>query len=92
MHKTWLYEKEFQLEENSPYSVAILDCEGLDTLATVSLNGKEVGKTINQFRHYLLDVKDVLQSGTNTLHIQFDPAIENAQKVADAYPYYVRLL
>jgi len=88
MHKTWIYEKEFQLDKG-PFLEAILNCEGLDTIATVVLNGKTVGTTNNQFRHYLLDVKDALLQGPNVLRIQFDSAIQNAQDEANAYPYYV---
>jgi beta-mannosidase len=35
----------------------LLVCDGLDTLATVLLNGVEVGKTDNMFRRYRWDVK-----------------------------------
>ncbi|GJJ73174.1 beta-mannosidase [Entomortierella parvispora] len=91
MYKTWIYEKEFQVDKD-PFSEAFLDCEGLDTIATVTLNGRIVGKTDNQFRHYLLNVRDALLQGTkqtNILRIQFDSAIQNARDGADSYPYYV---
>ncbi len=52
-----------------------LVCDGLDTLATVTLNGRELGHTDNMFRQYRWDVKDLLQpadSGTpNELVIAF---------------------
>lgn len=89
MYKTWIYEKKFQLDQGQ-FSEAILSCEGLDTIATVVLNGITVGTTNNQFRRYLLDVRGAVLQGSNVLRIQFDSAIQNAQDGADAYPYYVR--
>jgi len=48
-----------------------LVCDGLDTLATVKLNGTELGKTANMFRQYRWDVKNLLVNGKNELIINF---------------------
>ncbi len=50
-----------------------LVCDGLDTLATVTLNGQELGHTDNMFRQYRWDVKPLLRvHGTaNELQITF---------------------
>ena len=48
-----------------------LVCDGLDTLATVSLNGRELGRTDNMFRQYRWDVKALLEAGENDLRIAF---------------------
>ena len=48
-----------------------LVCDGLDTLATVTLNGKELGRTNNMFRRYRWDVKSLLRADANELHITF---------------------
>lgn len=48
-----------------------LVCDGLDTLATVVLNGQILGQTDNMFRQYRWDVKPILQAGANELHITF---------------------
>jgi beta-mannosidase len=48
-----------------------LICEGLDTLAEVSLNGKPLGKTDNQFRSWRFDVTGALAEGENELTILF---------------------
>lgn len=34
---------------------------GIDTFATITLNGKEIGYTRNMFRRYRYSVKDLLQ-------------------------------
>jgi beta-mannosidase len=50
-----------------------LVCDGLDTLATVTLNGQELGRTENMFRQYRWDVKALLRApgAANELHITF---------------------
>jgi beta-mannosidase len=56
--------------------------EGLDTLATVNLNNKKLGKTNNAFRTWKFDVKEVLlnkPSEINTLTITFNSSFKYAQ-------------
>lgn len=56
--------------------------EGLDTLATVTLNNKKLGKTNNAFRTWKFDVKEVLlnkPSEINTLTITFNSSFKYAQ-------------
>lgn len=51
----------------------VLRCEGLDTLATIRLNGHEVAKTGNLFRTWEFDAKPFLEAGKNRIEIRFDP-------------------
>ncbi len=53
-----------------------LVCDGLDTLAAVSLNGSELGQTNNMFRQYRWDVKDLLQAADNELVITFASPVQ----------------
>jgi beta-galactosidase/beta-glucuronidase len=46
----WIYERTFSLTEHDPAQVTLLRCEGLDTLAIVTLNGVELGATDNMHR------------------------------------------
>ncbi|MDY4754370.1 MAG: glycoside hydrolase family 2 protein [Candidatus Faecousia sp.] len=50
----------------------VLRCEGLDTLATVTVNGTVVGTGKNMHRTYEFDVKDVLYPGENQITVKFD--------------------
>ena len=50
----------------------VLRCEGLDTLATVTVNGTVVGTGKNMHRTYEFDVKDVLHPGENQITVKFD--------------------
>ncbi len=52
-----------------------LVCDGLDTLATVSLNSSELGQANNMFRQYKWDVKSLLNEGGNELLITFDSPV-----------------
>jgi len=69
----WVYRYKFScsgeiLTEEKIYLV----CEGLDTLATVVLNGHELGHTDNMYRRYQWEVKSFLnKKGANDLTITF---------------------
>jgi beta-mannosidase len=53
-----------------------LVCDGLDTLATVSLNGSELGRAANMFRQYRWEVKELLQAAGNELVIVFASPVQ----------------
>ena len=68
----WTYQRTFDisaefLENHTVY----LRCHGLDTIATITLNGTEVAQTANMFRTYEFDVRSLLHIGTNTIGIDF---------------------
>ncbi|HSN94034.1 MAG TPA: glycoside hydrolase family 2 protein [Anaerolineaceae bacterium] len=48
-----------------------LVCDGLDTLAELSLNGELLGKADNMFRQYRFDLRPLLKEGANQLAIKF---------------------
>jgi beta-mannosidase len=56
--------------------VVELVADGLDTVATVTLNGTEVARTENMFIGYRWDVKPLLRAGRNELLIRFSSAPE----------------
>ena len=53
----------------------LLRCDGLDTLATVLVNGREVGRADNMYRTWEFDVRAALIAGKNTIAIRFDSAM-----------------
>jgi beta-mannosidase len=55
-----------------------LVCDGLDTLAAVTLNGQEIGRTDNMFRQYRWDVKPLLAAGSNEFRITFSSPVKYA--------------
>ncbi|MCB9113164.1 MAG: glycoside hydrolase family 2 protein, partial [Anaerolineales bacterium] len=53
-----------------------LVCDGLDTLASLTLNGKPLGETNNMFRQYRFDVKPLLKAEGNELVITFTSPVK----------------
>jgi len=71
--KNWFFERTFEVpgELRDQHHVELV-CHGLDTLATVWLNGKQIGSADNMFRTWQFDIKPHLRRGTNHLRIRFD--------------------
>jgi len=81
----WEYRTSFTVSPELRKQAQIwLVCDGLDTLATVTLNGHVLGHTENMFRQYRWDVKPHLSaSGANDLLISFaSPVRYCAEKMA----------
>lgn len=74
---TWTYATTF---EHSPGAArSDLVCRGLDTVATVTLNGVVVGRTENMHRGYRFDVTEALRDGANELTVTFGSAYDYAE-------------
>ncbi|WP_366146618.1 glycosyl hydrolase 2 galactose-binding domain-containing protein [uncultured Pseudokineococcus sp.] len=58
-----------------------LVARGLDTMATVRLNGTELGRTANQHRTYRFDVTDVLVEGANELVVEVEAPVDAAERL-----------
>ncbi|MBZ0302815.1 MAG: glycoside hydrolase family 2 protein [Anaerolineae bacterium] len=72
----WLFRRTFTVDAALLQHDAVrLRCHGLDTLATIRLNGDIVAHTDNMYRTWEFDVRSCLQTGTNTLEIRFDSAL-----------------
>lgn len=56
--------------------VVELVADGLDTIAIVSINGREVARTENMFTGYRWDVKSLMRAGRNQIVIRFESAID----------------
>ena len=68
----WIYSRTFDVPAGLlAQDRVLLRCEGLDTLATITINGTEIAKTDNQFRTWEFDVKDVLVEGENQIQVYF---------------------
>lgn len=65
----------------------ILAFDGLDTFATVRLNGETILESENMFIYHRVDVTKLLKSEeTSVLEIDFKPALVEAQKIKDSHP------
>lgn len=87
MKKDYVYQRAFTVTEAQlAHAHVELVCEGLDTLAHVSLNGHEIAFTNNMHITWVWDVKEQLHAGENTLEIRFDSPILYCAKKAEEAP------
>jgi beta-mannosidase len=56
--------------------------EGLDTVATIELNGAVIGQTANMHRTYRIDVRQFLREGANDLVVRFASPLKYADRMS----------
>ena len=76
-------------EEAASKERMVLVCDGLDTVASILINGKLVGKTSNMFHRYIFDVKNAIEAGANIIQVNFTSAIAYSKKAFQDYSYNV---
>lgn len=87
MKKDWEFVHTFTLAEDVlHHNHVLLRCEGLDTLAHVTLNGREIGYANNMHVTWEWDVKSVLQPGENEIVIRFDSPVNFALAAYEKSP------
>lgn len=87
MKKDYVHQRTFTVSEAQlAHAHVELVCEGLDTLAHVSLNGREIAFADNMHITWVWDVKEQLHAGENTLEIRFDSPILYCAKKAEEAP------
>lgn len=70
---SWVYRRTFDVPDDVlKNDRVLLRCEGLDTLAVIMVNGRQIGSTDNMFRTWEFDLKPVLQGGSNEIEILFE--------------------
>ncbi|MEM2842043.1 MAG: glycoside hydrolase family 2 protein, partial [Thermoproteota archaeon] len=68
----WVYKKEFEIRDGVLSKDAVeLIFDGLDTFASIWVNGKHVGEAQNMFIQHRFDVKGFLRQGKNSLIVWF---------------------
>ncbi|MFN8433451.1 MAG: glycoside hydrolase family 2 protein [Anaerolineales bacterium] len=73
----WEYHTTFNVQADVFQRKQIwLVCDGLDTLASLTLNGKALGETNNMFRQYRFDIKPLLKAEGNELTITFQSPVK----------------
>jgi len=80
----WIYSKTFDIPRDWQRTQGVrLVLEGLDTVASVTLNGKHVASTDNMFRRYVVPVN--VSEGSNQLTVSFSNAPGEALHRNQAY-------
>lgn len=87
-NECWEYETIFSVS-NTELSAENIELEfnGLDTYATVFLNGNSILEADNMFRKWTLSVKNQLKKGKNHLKIVFHSAVQKGKEAATKLPY-----
>ena len=84
--RDWEYRAVFKISAGELAEESnVLVADGLDTIATVYLNGKKVAATDNMFVGYRWDIKDFLRSGKNELRIHFRSAMDYVRKTRTTF-------
>ena len=76
---SWRYETEFEGQPDASARHDLRFC-GLDTVATVELNGVRILDSENQHRGYRVDVTDLLITGANRLEVRFAAPVPEADR------------
>jgi beta-mannosidase len=72
--REWLWRTTFLAPEAGKDDTVELVFEGLDTFATVHLDGEQIGRADNMFRRWVFPVGDRIHAGeTHALEIRFQP-------------------
>ncbi|WP_432974849.1 glycosyl hydrolase 2 galactose-binding domain-containing protein [Dactylosporangium sp. CA-233914] len=72
----WVYDARFDWQPGADRAELVF--EGLDTIATVLVNGVVVAQTRNMHRRYRIDVSAVVRPGPNDLQVRFAAPIPAA--------------
>jgi len=86
----WEYRRTLSVHEDLlEHDRVLLQCDGLDTVATVFVNGDEVGSSVNMHVGHEFDVAEALEPGENEVRVRFRSPVEYGQERAAEYPYEV---
>jgi beta-mannosidase len=87
----WEFETEFDLEDELlAYNHLLLNFNGLDTYAEITLNETKVGETGNMFRCYSFDVTNILEKKHNVLKVSFRSSMQKAKEFLEEYKVRLR--
>ena len=86
--KAWVYKTTFSASPTKD-TKSVLAFDGLDTFATVVLNGKEILRTEDMFIPERVDVSNVLQmEKENVLEITFESAWFKGKEIVEKFPHH----
>lgn len=75
----WRYQTKFQAESDQHVDLVF---DGLDTVCTVTLNGRVLDSPRNMHREHRYDVTDLLVAGDNELVVEFEAQLDAAERIS----------
>ena len=84
MRHDWVFSRDFDCTPGG--ARALLCCDGLDTLAEITLNGVEAAQADNMHIAWCWDVTELLHAGRNRIEITFRSPVNAALAAAQDYP------
>ena len=72
----WTYKKTFTMPPEKITGRVELVCDGLDTTADITLNGKKVARTNNALVQHRFDITSLVRPGQNEIVIRIDPGFK----------------
>ncbi|KAF9874650.1 glycosyl hydrolase family 2 [Colletotrichum karsti] len=93
--KDWVYRVEFPTPASvPPNAVTDLVFKGLDTFATVTLNGAEILRSDNMFLEHRVNVLDLLLTtdGNNVLEVDFASALLRGRELVETHAHQHRFI
>ena len=78
----WAYERDLDLTPAAADERVDLVFDGIDTVATITFDDHEIGRTANQHRSYRFDVRDLLRPTTQRLRVLLTSALAHAEAEA----------
>ena len=82
----WDYDCEFDWAPTDKKFTELV-FEGVDTVASIYLNGTSLGEVANQHRSYRYEVQHLLKQGKNQLKVKFSSPIRYADRMSLEYGY-----
>lgn len=87
--RDYVYERYFQIPEVSRGTDSwFLVCEGIDTLATIHLNGSEAGTCENMHRTYRFDITSLVRKGENHVAVTIRSPLEFVRRMNERKPVW----
>jgi len=86
----WTYSRTFDVGDDLLSAKEVfLNCDVIDTIAKIYVNGELAGSTDNMFARVRLDVKKLLKKGSNLIEVRIESAENAAVAMAKKLPYPV---
>lgn len=76
----WVYSLVFDADQELlSHKNIFLECDGLDTIAAITLNDNEIAKTDNMFRRYRFDIGSIIKPTGNKLSVEFKSPVNTVK-------------